>query len=446
MSAPYQSFDEFSKAFPNLKRKRRLHPITEKRLALLLKDLYPDAHTVTEPGEIPGGRSDLGFYVNNGRYAVFEIFATVSQVAQDLRHLEQSNAQARIAILTDPALDNGAIVKEYLRKRPRDPFPWIELSMILVEENTAAARKQLKRYIDEAFASSDEVPPHRTVDIVSRLASYNLDDASDPQFGVNVLTRDLIRYRRDVWDLEIVPATSSTLFLAIPKMPIEGDTRTILQTASELFNVYRWSDVNKSGPRYYAAKIFPLVRGTVRFEQKDVVVEEGEKREGTREPLFALRVNEFGEVSFATSYYTLREPFQGKFVFCLGAIVHLFWSFLCLVQEFHESIEYAGNTHVSVAMTDTENTLLGGFAEGWPDPLDRKYLWGVPGQADEVCRSPNVLVLREDVDLSMLKPKSEPEILYDVAEELARAYNQGDARCFDRETGRIPHELWPVPN
>ncbi|MBL7183620.1 MAG: hypothetical protein ISS50_04115 [Anaerolineae bacterium] len=114
----FQNFDELSKAFPDLKRKKRLHPIVEKRLALLLKGLYPGAHPITEPGEIPGGRSDLAFYFGSGRYAVFEVFATISQVAQDLRHLEQSNAQARIAILTDPALDDGRIFEEYFRKRP----------------------------------------------------------------------------------------------------------------------------------------------------------------------------------------------------------------------------------------------------------------------------------------------------------------------------------------
>lgn len=64
---------------------------------------------------MPGGRSDLAFYFGSGRYAIFEIFATVRLVAQDLRHLEQSNAQARIAILTDPVLDNGAIFEEYFK-------------------------------------------------------------------------------------------------------------------------------------------------------------------------------------------------------------------------------------------------------------------------------------------------------------------------------------------
>jgi hypothetical protein len=151
--SPFQSLDELSQAFPNLRRKQKLHQITEKRLALLLKDIYPDAHPKTEPGEMPGGRPDLALYFGSGHYAVFEIFATVSQVAQDLRHLEQSSAQARIAILTDPALDDG-IFEEYFRKRARDPFPWVKLSDILVVENEASVKEQLKQLIDEAFVST----------------------------------------------------------------------------------------------------------------------------------------------------------------------------------------------------------------------------------------------------------------------------------------------------
>ncbi len=148
----FKNFDELSEVFTKLRRNRKLHPVTEDRLAELLKDIYPDAYPKPEPGEISGGRSDLAFYFRDGRYATFEVFATKSQVPQDLRHLEQSNAQARIAILTDPVLDNGAIFNEYFAKKPRSPFPWLKLSDILVEGNETSTKKKLKQYIDEAFS------------------------------------------------------------------------------------------------------------------------------------------------------------------------------------------------------------------------------------------------------------------------------------------------------
>ncbi len=147
----FQNIRELRKAFPDLKRSKRLHPLTEHRLAELLRDIYPEAYPKHEPGEIPGGRSDLAFYFGNGCYVIFEIFATKHQVPQDLRHLEQSNAQGRIAILTDPILDEGAIFEEYFTKKPRDPFPWLKLSDILVVENERATKEQLKQYIDAAL-------------------------------------------------------------------------------------------------------------------------------------------------------------------------------------------------------------------------------------------------------------------------------------------------------
>ena len=133
MSEPsFQTLDELAEEFSRLKREKKLHPLAQERLATLLQDIWPDGYPKLEPGEMPAGRSDLAFSFPDGRYAVFEIFATVSQVPQDLRHLEQSNALARIAILTDPALDDGDIYREYYAKRPRDPFPVINLSDILV--------------------------------------------------------------------------------------------------------------------------------------------------------------------------------------------------------------------------------------------------------------------------------------------------------------------------
>jgi len=443
----FQSFDELSQAFPDLKRKKKLHPIVEKRLALLLQDIYPDAYPQSEPGEIPGGRSDLAFYFGSGRYAIFEVFATVSQVAQDLRHLEQSKAQARIAILTDPVLDNGAICEEYFRKKPRDPFPWVKLSSILVVENEAVAKKELKQYIDEAFAS-DKVPSEPVVDIASRLEDYGLGDISDPNFGVTNLTRNLFQYIRSLQEPnkgEVETATSSTIFLAIPTAPLKCDPNDIFKTARELFDerwYYTWRGKEKKPVRYYAHGVFPLSNARVRTEQKEVIVEAPSQPRPDKELVnFSLRINELGEVSFATSFYTVDQFTEDVRIFRLGPIIHLFWSFLCLVWEFQENIGYVGNNHVCLAMVGTRASYLGYFAKGWPNTYRIVASSSGHKGLDEFCRNPNVLICH-DVDLSTLEWKVEPKILYDVAEKIARAYNQPEARCFDRETGKLPDYLW----
>lgn len=444
----FQSFDELSQAFPDLKRKKKLHPIVEKRLALLLQDIYPDAYPQSEPGEIPGGRSDLAFYFGSGRYAIFEVFATVSQVAQDLRHLEQSKAQARIAVLTDPALDRGAIFEEYFRKRPREPFPWVRLSDILVVENEAAAKEQLKQYIDQAFAS-DKVPSEPVVDIASRLEDHGLSDISDPNFGVTNLTRNLFQYIRSFQEPDkgkVETATSLTIFLAIPTAPLKCDPNDIFKVARQLFDVRNWYSESRRMEeklvRYYAYGVFPLNDARVRTEQNEVIVEEPSQPRPDKELInFSLRINELGEVSFARSLHTVDQFTEDVRIFRLGPIIHLFWSFLCLVREFQENIGYVGDNHVCLAMVGTGGSYLGYFAEGWRDtykivasPSGRRWL-------DEFCRDSNVRICH-DVDLSTLEWKVEPEILYYVAERIAGAYNQPEARCFDRETGKLPGYLY----
>ena len=140
---------ELKGAFVSIKRAKKLHSLAERRLASLLAEAYPEGISIPEPGEIPGGRSDLAYYFQSGFYVVFELFATISQVPQDLRHLEQSNANARIAILTDKFLDEGRIHLEYFRKRPRDPFPWIDLSDVLVIEKQDIAIAKIRHLIDQ---------------------------------------------------------------------------------------------------------------------------------------------------------------------------------------------------------------------------------------------------------------------------------------------------------
>ena len=170
----YKNLTELSKAFSELRSSKQLHSVTEHRLSELLNDIYPEAYAKPEPGEIPGGRSDLAFYFGDGRYVVFEIFASKSQVPQDLRHLEQSNAQAQIAVLTDPMLDNGAVFDEYFAKKPRAPFPWLRLSEILTVESESVAKEKLSQYIREAFAS-DEVRGRIAPSPELRLKLYNME-------------------------------------------------------------------------------------------------------------------------------------------------------------------------------------------------------------------------------------------------------------------------------
>src|SRR6266702_3945124 len=94
-----QAAADFARAVKLAKKQYQLHPKVEARLAELLKRLYPQACPMNEVAGVLGGRNDLIQFFPNGRRVVFELFATTSQVPQDLRLLELSQADIRIAIL-----------------------------------------------------------------------------------------------------------------------------------------------------------------------------------------------------------------------------------------------------------------------------------------------------------------------------------------------------------
>jgi hypothetical protein len=301
----------------------------------------------------------------------------------------------------------------------------------------------------EKYASKPEV------DIASRLEEYDLGDPSDPNFGVNKLTRNLLQVIRSSKGsgFENQVATSFTKFLAIPTDLIQFDSSNTLKVASEIFDIKKWygqsgDEKHDPGFRYYAHSIFPLGNAQSRTAQKNVILEEiiSLPQSGRDFVGFSLSVNEFGEVSFATSYYTVDQYESGLRIFRLGGTIHLFWSFLCLVRELQERIGYAGENHVCIAMVGTEGAYLGNFAKGQPGepyPGQRNPLRSLGGSPEEVCHDSNLVVCR-DTDLSVLERKVEPEIIYEVAEEIARAFNQPEARCFDKKTRKLPGDLWPV--
>ena len=125
-------FREFIKAVRKDKRAKRLHSRVEKRLSELLERLCPDSRPVSEVAGVLGGRNDLIQFFPNGRRVVFELFATVSQVPQDLRLLEQSVANVKIAILLDREIDPKLSI-EYFHKKPNH-FPFVWLSDVLMPE------------------------------------------------------------------------------------------------------------------------------------------------------------------------------------------------------------------------------------------------------------------------------------------------------------------------
>jgi hypothetical protein len=111
------------------RKEKRLHPLVQERLTLLLSKISPNNCTVDEISLVAGGRNDLISFSFDNRKIVFELFFSVGQVPQDLRLLEQPNAEVKIAILLDDDVDKK-VSTEYFRKKP-DCFPFLWLRHVI---------------------------------------------------------------------------------------------------------------------------------------------------------------------------------------------------------------------------------------------------------------------------------------------------------------------------
>lgn len=188
-------FQKFAADINQAKKERRLHSWVEERLSELLKHLYPNSSPVEEVGGILGGRNDLIQFFPNGQRVVFELFATVSQVPQDLRLLEHSAADAKIAILLDEQV-NPHLAKEYFRKKP-DHFPYLWLSDVLMPEHESRCLIRLREAIESRFerrvgVSGDTFEKRRPYydDLKKLLREAYISDQSRPDTNLQFQVRD----------------------------------------------------------------------------------------------------------------------------------------------------------------------------------------------------------------------------------------------------------------
>ena len=116
----------------DLRKKKRLHPTVEEKLVGVLKQVAPDFHPVQEPLGLPGGRNDLLLFEFTGRKILFEIFASASQVSRDLRILDKTKADYKIAVLIDKDAD-PTVADHYFKENPEDNYPYIFIGELFEE-------------------------------------------------------------------------------------------------------------------------------------------------------------------------------------------------------------------------------------------------------------------------------------------------------------------------
>jgi len=424
----FDTMAELKQAFPDLKSRRRLHPMVEKRLGSLLLRLYPDGQVKQEPGEMAGGRADLGFYFSDGRYVIFELFATKSQVAQDLRHLEQSNAQGRIAILTDGELDEDAIVDAYFGKRPRDPFPWILLSDVLVVSKEKTTLARLRDLIDRAFEEG-EVEAGVPARVAARLKVLALGDVEADEFAQSRFTSGVT-----TCDSRYV------ILAAIPMRRIELQGNRVLATVRDMLELQHWYNTfgESHPPRYWPRTIFevPMSR---RSDQRALVWEERKPNRG--EVLQRLTITDLADVIFVSALGMVTIGRQGVPVFSLGRMLAKTWQLSGLVAQLYHDLEHDSAVHLCIAMIGTAGSHLGDFAKGYLEPRQVDYWLDMhTRERDWSCHAPN-LMFCETVDVLSMEPKVQPAFVQRLAESISIAYNHDMPRCFDKD-GQLPKRFF----
>jgi hypothetical protein len=123
-----------------------LHPKILQILEVIINKYMPEYTPISEIQGLAGGRNDLIGFKYNSRKVLFEIFATPSQVSRDLRLLDKTQADIKIAIIIDKEVDKK-VIEKFLRENPENNYPFIFISQFLDKNNLADTILKLRNLI-----------------------------------------------------------------------------------------------------------------------------------------------------------------------------------------------------------------------------------------------------------------------------------------------------------
>lgn len=145
MDIKYRSSAEYVQWIKAIREAKLLHTVVEERLIHVLSNIVPEYHPVKEIQALAGGRNDLMLFEFSGRKVLFEIFASRSQVSRDLRILDKTKADKKIAIIIDKDVDKG-ILDKFLMENPEDNYPYLFIGE-LFEQNLIECSLKLRELI-----------------------------------------------------------------------------------------------------------------------------------------------------------------------------------------------------------------------------------------------------------------------------------------------------------
>jgi hypothetical protein len=262
----------------------------------------------------------------------------------------------------------------------------------------------------------------------TRLAELSLDDEERQDFGESKFTAHVARV-----DFRYV------IIAAIPIGTVASRPTNVLRKAARMLDDGNWYNTTapQFPPRYWPKKIFRVPRtrrsaGNALFWEDPAL--------GGASVRSRLAITDKAEVVFVSSAgaHYVRRLDDGTGVFMLGRIVADCWELSGLVAQLYSDIGHAGQTYLCAALVGTKGTVLGGFADGYREPIEeQRWLWQHLDERDWRCHAPNVRYC-DSVDVLAMEPKELPRFVYDIADAISLAYNHESPLCFDKESGSIP--------
>lgn len=195
----FSDYTIYSDYIKSQRKENQLHSLAELNLQILLKELCSESHPVNE-SNVNGGRVDLIYYFDSIGHSIhFEIFASYSTVIKDLRLLEQSEFDIQVAILIDEDID-PAVSKKYFREKPTNPFPFINLSQIFMENKLETFKREIDNLI-KTFIRTKKSEERGLEIIISNSAnkfrgyspsSEDSLDLEDINYSITKLKKDIV--------------------------------------------------------------------------------------------------------------------------------------------------------------------------------------------------------------------------------------------------------------
>lgn len=159
---------------------KKLHTYVEERLIQILSVILPDHHAIKEPQGLAGGRNDLMLFEFNGRKVLFEVFASKTQVSRDLRILDKTRADVKIAVIIDKEVDSS-VFEKFIKENPEDNYPYLFTGELF--EQSLARTCALKLY--ELIKGDEEAKFQRI--LMQRLSRKNFIEGCQ-KAGIEILS------------------------------------------------------------------------------------------------------------------------------------------------------------------------------------------------------------------------------------------------------------------